>query len=800
MLPGQTPQVTDDNAATASAERSDPDEETLSDDAESVQNLPVEPNSGGSANESPRERGRVLQKRNPIASEYQSFGEVGLGSAADGDGEGVDYRAFFPRSQLVGRPDSLTAGMNWNYNHLSGSSAWGGSLKGVVSLVPGEASVAFQVNSSAADRAVEHYQAYWSNMDDGSGYFLDRPRYSQDLIYTRDNRYSAQLEWAPTANQTFYLRGFYQDYYDRMYRNRLELQFGSGDFEALEYEGDTVTEGVATNAKTRRYFGDTITERQRYRLMAGGETRADWGSISYSVYYHKWDLSDMWWDWNFNDEGIDIQYDATDPAFPTYTVLSGEDFNNTDTAAFTSLRLHPTETSDEDFAGRTDVEYRVDNFAQPIWVYSGLLHRQKERNNGEQRDVYSYVDGSRFTLTDVGLTGDPGLIVRDHFDQPQGLAPTSAANFFYSNPDLFDYQENSSLLESYQQSYTAKEAVTGGYLLLASAWEQWNVSVGLRAERTKTDSTGIVLVPESLNDPEEGTEVDRIIVDPNEPSENTVVKELSADNDYWNYLPSLQVDYELDEQWTFRAAWSQVLMRPQYYDIVQYRRVSYPTRTISEGNPSLEPTRITQYQIGATYETPTWGAFGLELYYLKIKDFFYGAAGTEYLDGKEFSVSRVENGDEGYIQGFTVQWDKQFQLSETWQMVNSFGYTYSDHEAEISTETRPSEKIWVPGRSEHLFQGSISFQDPQTRITLGYAYQSEALDDVGEEAGRDTYRENVISFDASVSRQFGEHWRLGVQAYNLLDSPERSYMGDELRKTNNQYSLWYGVVSAEYSF
>ncbi|MDP0501192.1 MAG: TonB-dependent receptor [Verrucomicrobiota bacterium JB022] len=784
------------------SERTTPDEAALSDPAADVQNLPVESDASGSANESPRERGRVLQKRNPIASEYQAFGDVGLGSAADGDGEGVDYRAFFPGSTILGRKDSLRTGLELNYNHMSGSSAWGGGVQGLVGWGEDKWAFAFQARSSAADRAVEHYEAYWATLrggydgddatTDDEAYFLDRPRYSRDTIYTRDNRYTGQLEWAPSENQLFYLRAFYQDYYDRFYRNRLELQFGAGDFDVLASEGDTVTQGQVEDGRTRRYFGDTITNRERYRLTAGGETRFDWGAISYSAFYHKWDMSDMWWDWNFKDSGLDMRYDISDPAFPTYEILSGQDLMDTSTAEFQSLRLHPTETTDEDYAGRADVEYRLETFDQPIWIYSGVLHREKKRTNREDREVYNPANGG-FTLDRVDQAYAPGTIVRDRFEQPAGLAATPGAHFFYDNKDAyFGFEENASKLESYQQTYDAEEAVSGGYLLLASALGKWNVSAGLRAEHTKTDTLGIEQVPVSVNDPSVGREIDQV--------GDVVVKERTANRSYWNYLPSFQLEYKLAEDWTLRGAWSQVLMRPQYFDIVQYRRVAIPTQTISEGNPNLEPTRINQYQFGIVHGTESWGTLSVELYYLEISNFFYGAADTEYIGGAPYTVSRVENGEEGHIQGFTAQWDKRFKLTETWALATSLGYTYSDHEAKIDTPTRPDETIAVPGRSDHLAQARVDLNDDRYRFSLGFSYQSESLDDVDQSAGRDTYREKVISFDAAASRAIGEHWRVGVQVFNLLDSPERSYMGDELRQTKNQYSLWYGVVSADYTF
>ena len=70
-------------------------------------------------------------------------------------------------------------------------------------------------------------------------------------------------------------------------------------------------------------------------------------------------------------------------------------------------------------------------------------------------------------------------------------------------------------------------------------------------------------------------------------------------------------------------------------------------------------------------------------------------------------------------------------------------YTYSDSEAE--TSTRPDETILVPERSRHLACGYLRLElDAMDLPDESMSYQSRSLDDVGDVAARDGYREAVI--------------------------------------------------------
>lgn len=756
-------------------------------------------------NASPRERGRILVKRNPIASEYQVFGDVGSSPGADTDAEGVDYRAFFPRSNPVAATrDSLLLGYSISYNDQSGIGKSGYNLNFGRRLGDEERwAIAAQYRSSASDRLIEHYESVWQETDDGT-YVLDRPRTSFDRIYTRNDVAAAQIGYQLNERNTLYYKTHYQSYFDNSYRNRLELQFANADIvdgSTTLAEDGSITEATFTNARTRRYFGDTDNNRKRQHHIIGGTFKGDEWDIDYSLYMQKWNLDTEWFNWNFTESGLNAGYSINDPYKPDLIEGDGFSMLNMEQANFANLRVHNSHTRDRDKAFRIDGERSLDLFDQEYWIQTGVLHRNKQRNSWEDRTVHLADSTNTFTLADVGYDNDGFPILDGTYLLQPGLDPAAGQAFYYSNPEYFPENEYRSKTESAQQSYTAEETVTSAYVLITKDWGDWLAEVGGRFEHTATSTRGTVAIPESVNDPDEG-ELIEIVTNPSS-GENTIIKDLYSSNDYNNFIPSTEVSYKADDHNTFKAAWFQLLMRPQYINIVDYRRISVPTQSISEGNPNLSPTQIDKLRLSWTHENDTLGIFSAEAYQINIENFFYGSVSNETIleNGVPtvYRVSRVENGDSAEIRGFELQWKKEvddFLILDKASV--ELAYTFSDSSAYVAT--RPDDDLPTPERSDHLLKASFKSQLGKLNTQIDLTYQSEALDDLGVSLEQDKYREGFVNLMIRNRYAIDDKLTLNVDIANITDTPERSYEGSPIRVTRNQYSSWVGSVGVTRTF
>ncbi|MDQ8185889.1 TonB-dependent receptor [Pelagicoccus sp. SDUM812002] len=757
-------------------------------------------------NQSPRERGRILVKLNPIASEYQVFGDIGTSPGADADGEGVDFRSFFPSKNPIQNPsNALSLGYSINFNDQSGIGKSGYNASFTQILDAEEKWVlSAQLRSSASDRLIEHYESVWLQTQDEETYYLDRPRFSYDEILTKNLVGTAQIGFRPNDRNELYFKTSHQDYYDFSYRNRIELQLGSASVvegSQTIAEDDTIIGASFEGARTRRYFGDTENIRKRLHNTFGGSyTGTEW-TIDYSVYTQKWDLNRLWYNWNFRDTGVDLSYQVDNPYLPEISIDNGVNLLETGTANFANLRIHNNYTKDRDLAARVDAERSLMLGDSEYWIQTGFLHREKERNVSEELSVFLPVSGNSFTLDQVAFDGAGSPILDGAYTVPPGLDPDKSRSFVESNPSIFVNNDFRAKTESEPQSYTAEESVTATYLLATRQSGEWTYELGGRLERTETATRGTVVLPEAVNDPDEG-EVLEIVEDP---STNTdlIIKDLSSDNSYTNFIPSAEVSYNTSEEVTWRAAWFQLLMRPQYYNIVDYRRISIPTRSISEGNPTLSPTEIDKFRLSWSKENPWLGSLSVEGYLINIENFFYGSVSEDTIleEGNPviYKVSRVENGEKAKIKGVEIQWQKTVKDVGIFDsFTTSVAYTYSDSDANV--QSRPDDTLPTPERSEHLAKLSLTGTKGKFTTGIELTYQSEALDDLGNSYAQDEYREAVVRLDASSSYRLDENTSLSLNLSNLTDHPERSYQGSPYRVTRNQYSSWFGTFNITRSF
>lgn len=757
-------------------------------------------------NSSPRERGRILVKRNPIASEYQVFGDIGTSPGADADGEGVDFRSFFPRKNPIETPtDSLRLGYSLNFNDQSGIGKSGYALGFTKSLgSESKWAVAGQLKYSASDRLIEHYESVWQETGEEDTYYLERPRFSYDEILTENLVATAQIGFRPNDKNELYFKTSFQDYYDNSYRNRLELQFGGA---TLEDGSETITsdgnmiEGTFSDAGTRRYFGDTENERNRQHVTAGGTYTGDDWNVDYAIYTQKWNLDRLWNNWNFRDSGLDLSYSIEDPYLPEIIEHGDTNLLDTSKARFSSLRIHNSYTRDRDLAARIDAERSVDIAGSEYWIQTGFLHRNKERETWEDRDVFLSSDGESFTLNEIAFETEGDPLLFGTYAQPGGLDPSKSRPFVQENPDIFVHNEFRETVEAAPQSYTAEETVTSSYLLGTRKAGEWTYEVGGRLERTETATRGTVVIPEAVNDPDEG-ELIEIIQEPSSGSD-LIIKNLYSENSYTNFIPSAEASYAASPETTWRAAWFQLLMRPQYYNIVDYRRISIPTRSISEGNPNLSPTEIDKFRLSWTKKNEKLGSLSIEGYMINIENFFYGSVSEDSIleEGTPvtYRVSRVENGESAKIKGFEVQWRKtakDFAFFDS--ATTSIAYTYSDSEAKV--QSRPDDILPTPERSEHLVKLSLNGTTGKFSTALDLSYQSEALDDLGNSYSKDEYREAVIKLNARGSYRVTNNASINLSLSNLTDHPERSYEGSPYRVTRNQYSSWFGSLNVTQTF
>lgn len=741
-------------------------------------------------NQSSRERDRVLLKRSPIASEYQTLSAPGDVLGASFDAEGVDFRSQFRLSKGKPNGSMVRAEANLNYQSIAKEVVAGGSIKLAKSF--GKLSLQLQAQKSNSERLVDLYASRWlldtnSDLSTGDVLTLGYPRYTQDGIQTQsiNTRWRADYQ----VNQALLItyEGLNTNYDDIATRNRFEVQFGAADLSdtVLSHGGSTVSEGAVSDARIRRYFHRLDTARDVNRHKLGFTLDREDGSLEVNTYYSRWVNDKIWLPWNFIDSDVSATYTIDDKYLPSVNVTNS-DIYDTGNAVYSNYRVAKTVTTDTDYAFLVNWDKQANFANHEVWFEAGAALRNKERAVDTERAVYGATSDS-FYLDELVTNNISTSIIDNGFSLPVGLGVSNGAEYFENNLDeQFELNLSQSFLETIQDIYTSEETVSSLYVNAYQQRQNWFWRAGIRFEKTETATRGAVYASPDSDIAAQGDAITSIMLN------GEVIEEtfdsfdaafVEGGNDYQHILPSLELRYNLSDQVTLKTAYFQQLMRPQYFDTVSYRRANVATLSITEGNPNLEATTIENLYAGLEYQYSNSGQLVAGVYYNSVSDFFYDSNTTELIGEDLYEVARVENGKDGFIKGFQTFWLQQFSLPMVNKAEVKLGYTYSDSEAELSDRT-----IAMPERAEHRLAFNLLLANNDWQYRSQFSWQSEAVDDVGASAMQDTIREKVLVWNQALTWHYSEQVATRFSLNNILDYPERSYQGQPNRVINNLYS------------
>ncbi|GGF68693.1 TonB-dependent receptor domain-containing protein [Alteromonas lipolytica] len=752
-------------------------------------------------NQSARERDRILLKRNPIASEYQGNTSPGSFFGALSDAEGVDFRGQFRLP--LGKEGAADASIEANLSYQDVAEVYrpGGSIKLAKSFDALRLQLRAQKNT--LERKVDFYEARWvafnaPEVSDQPALLLGFPRYSQDHFDTTSFNMQWRADYIISGNSYISYEGLLTNYDDIATRNRLEYQIGAGTLNSatLDDDGSTLRDVSMVDSRIRRYFHrmETARDINRHRLEFNFED-AD-TALELGLYYSRWVNERLWLPWNFVDQGIDAQYDIANPYLPQTTVNNADVFDISQ-SWFANYRPTLTTTTDTDYAFVTDWSQKLTFSAHPVWLGSGIIWRNKERNNENYRSVYTSTE-DRFNLTEV-VGGNQNVTIMDgRTTIPAGMDLLLGEPYLASNASQFYFNPAQSFLESIQDIYTSEETVSSAYIDAYQQRESWFWRVGLRFEHTETATRGAVSGPVEAGITELGDAITAVNI-----AGQTIEEDFShfdaafveGGNSYHHFMPAVELRYQLTPSTRLKFTYFEQLMRPQYFDTVRYRRINPPTRTITEGSPDLEPTTIQNFYAGVEYQRDSVGKLYAGVYYNDIENFFYDSRVTEELEGILYDVTRVENGKDGYIQGLQSYWAQRFSNTGLDLIDIKASYTYSDTEANLLDRT-----IAMPERARHRVMVNLLLKNNQWQYTTAFAWQSEALDDVGPDVRQDTIREKVLMWNQSFSWRFNPHLSAKFSLNNVLDYPDRAHLREQKRVVNNLYSGTTAKLGISYSF
>lgn len=318
-----------------------------------------------------------------------------------------------------------------------------------------------------------------------------------------------------------------------------------------------------------------------------------------------------------------------------------------------------------------------------------------------------------------------------------------------------------------QGNFTINEKTSGAYVMGNFAGESWRGNVGLRYAHTQETTTGA-----------------QFVADPSEPgviaSPFGAYIPVTAGKSYNDWLPSLNVSYDVNKDVVVRFAAAKVMARPDYTDMVP--RVLLNTGALSgtAGNPNIDPYRATQEDLSLEWYPNKDTAYTIALYNKNLKNFIVDNPTKEILPfagqtapsalcttvsanlfNCPFAINVRANGGSGTLRGA--------EASLTQGIWGGFGvqanYTYSDAKLDSGSP--------VPGNSKNTYNLTGYFENVLFSARVAYSYRSNFF--IEFDRTTDLNEAELKSLDASFAWNVTKWASITLEGQNLTDAKVVQY-------------------------
>ena len=424
------------------------------------------------------------------------------------------------------------------------------------------------------------------------------------------------------------------------------------------------------------------------------------------------------------------------------------------------------------------------------WSTPDLIRRlYHSLATGQEMDVDSIITGVKKPGNVFGgLNGDVYMIDpiayrnwmaenvdgRTRADTPAGIASKEA---FVANGNSWNAVKSN-------DSYTIEEDVTSFYLEAAADTEVFtmplHLSGGVRYSETQLTSSGTTQVLLGL---------EREAAQPGRPPSPWLVQQfadekgtaVALDNEYDNWLPSLNARLEVTEDFYVRAAVSKTLTRPTLSALAPYTsygNTTTSTRVARGNNPNLKPFVSENLDLSFEYYYGDANLVSVALYKKEIEDFIVTMSLPETFEGiqvedpewRNFMVTRPQNGESATIEGAELNWTHIFE--------NGFGfatnYTFVNSNASLSA-ANATETFALPGISD-TGNATVFYDKDKLELRVAYNYRTSFLGKVfNGPANEPVHYDSYGAIDISASYDLTDRITMFVEGSNITGETVNKY-------------------------
>lgn len=599
---------------------------------------------------------------------------------------------------------------------------------------------------------------------------------------------SGALDFRPTPDDRYYLRGLYSRFTEDEHRQRYRADFGA-NLANVTFGADGYT-GVATNVDVREDLRVEQKEKSFASASIGGETiRGPW-AFDYDLSYGYNEVVEPNRLWQFRSVTANTTFD-----FDMRSLLFTAEPRS---LPLSNLGFRQYQEQDElgnetSYAGRINVRRDID-WLDGGYVKFGAKLRDEDKKFDGRTDVWDRAGAgpNRLTLADFNLHGPDEFVVYEGrtYALRYVIDRAQVEQFTRDNLNSARFVRNAatSLTNAVVNDYELNQRVVAGYGMFDVRSGALRVIGGLRAERTETDVRGYRMV-----------------------ATNSTVVPAAESNSYTNILPNLQARFEPGEDLVLRAAYSRTLGRPSFGQLKTSGSLTFTQLNngqfegdLSQGNVDLKPYVSDNLDGTAEWYFAPGGLLSAGVFHKRIENPIYGFRQTlnnVTLDGRTFATLRVTqplNADKGRITGLELAYQQQFTFLPG--LLSGFGVAANATFVDSHVDTF-ERRANFQQQSDLLYGGQLFYQKGPLQAALSFHHTGKNLLSLGATEAGDTYNDDYDRLDAKASYALTDKVEVFAEAQNLTDTKLRQYVGGRRDWITNYERLrqtYYVGVSARW--
>lgn len=256
--------------------------------------------------------------------------------------------------------------------------------------------------------------------------------------------------------------------------------------------------------------------------------------------------------------------------------------------------------------------------------------------------------------------------------------------------------------------------------------------------------------------------------------------------DYTDLLPSLNLKWDITENFLLRAAAARVISRVAYGDLKISESFNAPPEgsnntTGSRGNTDLNPYDANQYDLGVEWYYKPSSVLGATVFHKQIDSFVTSIQVSEQHNISNISdpvnvlFSVPTNGTNATSTGLELFYQQAFDFGGG-IIAN---YTYIDTSlATLETDGNKT-KTPLPGTSKYQYNLSAYYERNKFNLRASYNYRDDYA--AGQATGKTVYIGGYGQLDLNASYKLTEAFTLSAAVINVTKEVDNEYWGSEDR-------------------